>query len=104
MIYTETAMASVIRTVKLFRNGGSRAIRLPKEFELIGDEVVLKQDYGVITILPKRAGKGSLLALLNAIGPIELAPREQPGWSDRRVDRALKPAKARKVPAGTRKR
>ena len=83
-------MASIITTAKIFRNGGSRAIRLPKEFVLAGDEVVLKQDYGMITILPKNPAKGSLLALLNALGPIELAPREQPGWTDRRADPALK--------------
>jgi virulence-associated protein VagC len=89
------AVASVIRTAKIFRNGGSRAIRLPKEFDLSGNEVVLKQDFGVITILPKRARKGSLLKLLQAIGPIELAPRDQPGWIDRRVDRALRMAEKR---------
>lgn len=88
-------MASVIRTARVFRNGGSRAIRLPKEFELNGDEVVLKQDFGVITIMPKGVRKGSLLSLLKALGPIELADREQPGWTDRRSDRALKaPPKA----------
>jgi antitoxin VapB len=86
-------MASVIRTTKVFRNGGSRAIRLPKEFELSGDEVVIKQDYGVITIFPKRPRAGSLLALLNEIGPVELAPRDQPGWSDTRTDRALRGVK-----------
>jgi len=93
-------MASLIRTAKVFRNGGSRAIRLPKEFELRGDEVVLKQDFGVITILPKGARKGSLLALLEALGPLELAPREQPGWTDRRTDRTLK---APRKTAGPRK-
>ena len=86
-------MASVIRTAKIFRNGGSRAIRLPKEFELDGDEVVLKQDFGIITIMPKRPRAGSLLSLLQAIGPIELAPREQPSWSDRRADVVLRPSK-----------
>jgi antitoxin VapB len=80
-------MASVIRTAKVFRNGGSRAIRLPSDFEMSGSEVVLNQDFGVITILPKRPRKGSLLALLQALGPIELAAREQPGWTDRRAGR-----------------
>ena len=82
-------MASVIRTAKIFRNGGSRAIRLPKEFELSGDEVVLKQDFGIITIMPKRPLAGSLLDLLKAIGPIELGPRDQPGLTDKRTDPAL---------------
>lgn len=96
-------MASVIRTAKIFRNGGSRAIRLPKDFDLNGDEVLLKQDYGVITILPKRPRKGSILALLKAIGPVELAPRDQPGWTDRRVDSTLRAA-ARPRKRGTRRR
>lgn len=91
-------MASLIRTAKVFRNGGSRAIRLPKEFELSGDEVLLKQDFGVITIHPAGGGKGSLLALLKALGPIDLAPRDQPDWTDARKDRALK------VPRGARRR
>jgi len=46
-------MASVIRTAKVFRNGGSQAIRLPKEFRVSGEEVLLKQDFGLITIMPK---------------------------------------------------
>lgn len=96
-------MASLIRTAKVFRNGGSRAIRLPKEFELAGDEVVLKQDFGVITILPKRARKGSLLALLKALGPIEVAERDQPAWTDRRTDRALT-VRARATRSRTRSR
>lgn len=96
-------MTSVIRTAKLFRNGGSRAIRLPKDLEISGDEVVLKQDFGVITIFPKRTPKGSLLSLLKALGPIDLAPREQPELGDTRDDRALRPPR-KKAAAGKRKR
>ena len=80
-------MATVVRTVKVFRNGGSQAIRLPREFEVKGKEVVLRKDFGVISILPKR--KSSLLALLKELGPVELAPREQPGWNDKRADASL---------------
>ena len=86
-------MASVIRKARVFKNGGSKAIRLPKEFDIPGNEVIIKQDLGVLTIHPKRARKGSLLALLRAIGPIDLAPREQPQWSDPRDDPELRPAK-----------
>ena len=80
-------MATVVRTVKVFRNGGSQAIRLPREFEVKGKEVVLRKDFGVISILPKR--KSSLLALLKELGPVELAPREQPDWTDKRADASL---------------
>ncbi|MGH8696965.1 MAG: antitoxin [Burkholderiales bacterium] len=90
-------MASVIRTAKVFRNGGSQAIRLPKEFRVSGDEVLLKQDFGMITIMPRRPRKGSLLALLNALGPVELAPRDQPRWTDKRADRSLRVARRRRL-------
>lgn len=83
-------MATTIGTAKVFRNGGSQAIRLPKDMRVTGREVVVRQDFGVITILPKRQRKGSLLKLLKRIGPIDLAPRGQPGWGDRRVDPALR--------------
>lgn len=89
-------MASVIKKAKVFRNGGSQAIRLPKEFRVSEDEVLLKEDFGVITILPKRPRKGSLLALLEQLGPVELAPREQPRWTDKRDDRALRVTPRRK--------
>jgi antitoxin VapB len=82
-------MATVIGRAKVFRNGGSQAIRLPKEMRVSGSEVVVRQDFGIITILPKGERKGSLLELLKRIGPIDLGPREQPGWTDRRVDSAL---------------
>ena len=96
-------MASVIRTAKVFRNGGSQAIRLPKEFRVSGDEVVLKADFGMITILPKRPRKGSLIELLKAVGPIELAPRDQPDWTDKRADRSLRVPRTPKR-SGTRRR
>lgn len=87
-------MATVVRTVKVSRNGGSQTIRLPREFEVNAREVVLRKDFGVISILPKR--KQSLLALLKKLGPIELAPRDQPGWSDARIDRSLSPKRRRR--------
>jgi len=47
-------------------------------------------------ILPRR--KGNLLNLLREIGPIELAARDQPGWTDRRADAALRPARKTRRP------
>lgn len=87
-------MATLVRTVKVFRNGGSQAIRLPREFEVNAKEVVLRKDFGVISILPKR--KSSLLALLGELGPIELAPRDQPGWTDTRSHPSLRPARRKR--------
>jgi len=87
-------MATVVRKVKVFRNGGSQAIRLPREFEVNTREVVLRKDFGVISILPNR--RSSLLGLLKELGPIELAPRAQPGWTDRRADAGLRPRRGKR--------
>lgn len=88
-------MATLTKIVKVFRNGGSQAIRLPKEFAVDSKEVVMRKDFGVISILPHR--KGNLLNLLKEIGPIKLAARNQPGWTDRRADAALRTARKRRV-------
>ena len=81
-------MGTTIGRAKVFRNGGSQAIRLPRDMRVSGSEVVVRQDFGMITILPRQR-RGSLLELLKRNGPIDLAPREQPGWTDRRVDDSL---------------
>jgi hypothetical protein len=61
----------------------------------------LKQDFGLITIMPKSPRDRSLLALLKAIGPIDIVPRNQPDWTDRRKTKYLQPgAKAKRVPRG----
>jgi len=35
---------STIRHVRLFKNGRNQAIRIPREFELPGDEAILRKD------------------------------------------------------------
>lgn len=54
-----------------------------------------RKDFSVISILPRR--KGNLLNLLKEIGPVKLAPRDQPGWTDRRADAALRPARKKRI-------
>jgi antitoxin VapB len=56
------------RRVKLFRNGRNHAVRIPREFELEGDEAVMRRDESrlVIEPLPQR----SLLALLRTLKPM----------------------------------
>lgn len=85
------------KTLKLFKNGGSQAIRLPKEFRFRDGEVIAKKIGGVVYLIPKRFRKGEFLELLRDIGPVDLAPRDQPGWSDKRADPALRPARRRRA-------
>jgi len=43
-----------MKTAKLFRTGGSQAVRLPKEFRIEGSDVYIFQDGERIILLPKK--------------------------------------------------
>lgn len=60
------------RTVSLFRNGSNQAVRIPKEFELPGKEVVMRQVGNTLVIEPvtPQYPKGSPQAFLQALDDI----------------------------------
>lgn len=58
------------RIVKLFRNGRNQAVRIPVEFELPGDEAVMRKEGDRLIIEPK-AKKSSLLEWLATLEPID---------------------------------
>jgi len=41
-------------TAKLFKNGSSQAVRLPKAYAFHGDEVYVKRIKGVVMLIPKK--------------------------------------------------
>jgi antitoxin VapB len=42
-------------TTKLFKNGQSQAVRIPKQFQFVGtDEVVIRREGNAVIITPKR--------------------------------------------------
>lgn len=53
---------SPARHVKLFRNGRNQAVRIPREFELPGDDAIMRKEGGRLIVEP--APPQSLLALL----------------------------------------
>lgn len=57
------------RRVKLFRNGRNQAVRIPREFELPGDEAILRREGDHLVLEP--ATSRSLLALLSSLTPID---------------------------------
>lgn len=57
------------RHVKLFRNGRNQAVRIPREFELPGEDAVLRKDGDRLILEP--APPASLLKRLAALQPIE---------------------------------
>ena len=50
-----------MKTAKLFQNGRSQAVRLPKEFRLEGDEVYIKKIGNVVQLIPISGSWNSLL-------------------------------------------
>jgi antitoxin VapB len=60
------------RHVKLFRNGRNQAIRIPREFELAGQEALLRREGNHLIIEPLPSSSFSTLVLfLQTLAPIE---------------------------------
>ena len=55
------------REVKLFRNGRNQAVRIPVEFELPGDEAIMRKEGDRLIVEPKK--KSGLLEWLRSIEP-----------------------------------
>jgi len=62
-------MAQAERHVRLFRNGRNQALRIPREFELEGDEAIIRKEGDRLIVEPIR--KGRLLALLTTLDPLD---------------------------------
>jgi antitoxin VapB len=60
---------NIERYVKLFKNGRSQAVRIPREFELPGDDAIMRKEGSRIIIEPAPAP--SLLARLKTLMPID---------------------------------
>ncbi|MDB6102769.1 MAG: antitoxin, AbrB family [Gammaproteobacteria bacterium] len=73
-----------LKTAKLFKNGESQAVRLPKEFRFNGDEVFIKRVGSAVILLPKAKSWDTLLASLAKFPSDFMTDREQPKKADRR--------------------
>lgn len=61
-----------MQTARIFTNGNSQAVRLPKEFRFDDDEVVIKKLGHAVLLLPRRYAAADLLALLTDLGPLDI--------------------------------
>lgn len=61
-------MPTTERHVRLFRNGSNQALRIPREFELEGEEAIIYKEGNRLIVEPIR--KGRLLALLATLPPL----------------------------------
>jgi antitoxin VapB len=60
---------SAQRRVRLFPNGRNQAVRIPREFEMPGDEAILRREGERLILEP--APPRSLLAVLADLDPLE---------------------------------
>lgn len=59
---------NAVRHVRIFKNGRSRAVRIPKDWDVFGDELVMRQDGDrVILERPQRERLADILARLKPI-------------------------------------
>jgi antitoxin VapB len=58
-----------VRQVRLFRNGRNQAVRIPREFELPGEDATMRKEGDRLVIEP--APPRSLLAVLATLEPID---------------------------------
>ena len=72
-----------MKTAKLFKNGDSQAVRLPKEFRFAGSEVLIKHAGSAVVLLPKSKSWDTLLSSLASFSADYMNDREQPGEQTR---------------------
>ena len=72
-----------MKTAKLFRNGQSQAVRLPKEFRFEGEEVFIKKTGNVVMLIPIAHSWDSLLGSLDKFTPDFMSERNQSQQQER---------------------
>jgi antitoxin VapB len=69
------------RHVKVFKNGRNQAVRIPREFELSGEDAIMRKEGDRLIIEP--APPKSLLAVLATLAPL---PDDFPPIEDLKPD------------------
>jgi antitoxin VapB len=67
-----------MKTAKLFQNGQSQAVRLPKEFRFDDSEVFIKKTGNVVQLIPRSDSWNSLFSSLNKFSSDFMGDRVQP--------------------------
>ncbi len=67
-----------METAKLFRNGRSQAVRLPKEFRFEGAEVFIKKVGTAVLLIPYREPWQTFFDSLNQFSDDFMETRDQP--------------------------
>ena len=67
-----------MKTAKLFKNGRSQAVRLPKEFRLGGTQVFIKKVGNAVVLIPEHNSWESLVDSLEQFSQDFMESRDQP--------------------------
>ncbi len=67
-----------MKTAKIFQNGQSQAVRLPKEFRFEGSEVFIKKSGNVVQLIPRSDSWNSLFGSLKKFSREFMSERIQP--------------------------
>lgn len=70
-------------TAKLFQNGKSQAIRLPKEYRFRGTKVYLKKMGNAVVMIPEHESWQSLIDSLGLFSDDFMLDRDQPAPQER---------------------
>jgi antitoxin VapB len=73
-----------MKTARLFRNGQSQAVRLPKEYRFSGDRVLIKKVGDAVVLLPEKGSWAPLIDSLSWFSEDFMESREQPGQQSRK--------------------
>lgn len=71
-----------MQTAKIFMNGRSQAVRLPKAFRFKGTEVIVKRIGDVVMLFPRRYSYRHLKAALDGFDEGLRIVRHQPSKAD----------------------
>jgi antitoxin VapB len=72
-----------MKRAKLFQNGQSQAVRLPKEFRFDGSEVFIKKSGSAVVLIPLVNSWDSLISSLDKFSKDYMADRVQPKQDER---------------------
>ncbi|MBI5968825.1 MAG: antitoxin [Deltaproteobacteria bacterium] len=72
-----------MKTARLFRNGQSQAVRLPKEYRFSGNRVLIKRVGKAVILLPEKGPWTPLFESLSRFSEDFMESRQQPGQQQR---------------------
>ena len=72
-----------MKTAKLFKNGQSQAVRLPKEFRFKGDSVFIQHLGNCVVLVPRQDPWASMFAATKMFSEDFMAEREQGSQTER---------------------